>query len=69
MLRVLKGWSQDEAAEKCGTSKRIYWNWEKGKCYPIANNRKFIARAFGVSENELFTNSSVDKSGIRGEAR
>ena len=54
ILRILEGMSQQEAAEKCGTDKRIYWNWENGVCKPIKRNREYIAKAFGVSEDDLF---------------
>lgn len=53
-LRALQGWSQDEAAEKIGTSKRLYWNWENGEHYPTQRNRTAIANSFGVTENEIF---------------
>lgn len=54
ILRVVKGWSQDAAGEKCCTNKKGYWNWESGKNYPRKNSRSAIARAFGVKEEEIF---------------
>jgi len=54
ILRIAHNWTMEQAAEKCGTSKRIYWNWENGVCIPIRNNRKFIAKAFDVPANEIF---------------
>jgi transcriptional regulator with XRE-family HTH domain len=53
-LRAIKNWSQEQAAENCGTCKRLYWNWENGKHYPSKRNQKAIASAFGVSQSELF---------------
>ncbi|BBK77355.1 helix-turn-helix transcriptional regulator [Clostridium butyricum] len=54
VLRTIKGWSQDEAAEKCFTGQRAYWGWEIGKTYPRKNSRRAIAQAFGVKEEEIF---------------
>lgn len=54
VLRILKGWTQEEAAEKCGTDQRIYWNWENGISYPRTISRRAIARAFGVPVEEIF---------------
>jgi transcriptional regulator with XRE-family HTH domain len=54
VFRVMKGWTQKETAEKCNTDQKAYWNWEAGECYPRKNSRIAIARAFEVSENEIF---------------
>jgi len=54
LLRAQKGWSQKEAAEQCGTTQKGYWLWETGKVVPRKNSRTAIARAFGVTEAELF---------------
>jgi transcriptional regulator with XRE-family HTH domain len=54
ILRTLKGWSQEEAANKCNTNQKVYWSWETAKRYPRKNSRTAIARAFGVTEAELF---------------
>lgn len=54
LLRVSKGWTQEEAANKCCTSTKTYWNWEKGSNYPRKLSRIFIAKAFGVSVEEIF---------------
>lgn len=54
VLRTTKGWSQEKAALKCGTSRRIYWNWENGKNKPLRSNRMKIARVFNVTVNDIF---------------
>jgi transcriptional regulator with XRE-family HTH domain len=54
VLRTIKGWSQEEAAEKCFTGQRIYWSWEKGQSYPRKNSRRAISQAYQVSEEEIF---------------
>lgn len=59
ILRILKGWTQKEAAIKCGTDQRIYWNWENGKYFPRNISRRAIAKAFGVSVDEIFGGEKV----------
>lgn len=54
VLRTMKGWSQDEASEKCFTGQKTYWSWEKGVVYPRKNSRRAISQAFNVSESEIF---------------
>lgn len=54
VLRTIKGWSQTEAAEKCNAGQKAYWNWESGERYPRKNSRIAIAKAFGVSEEDIF---------------
>lgn len=54
VLRTIKGWSQEEAAEKCFTVQKAFWSWEKGQVYPRKNSRRAIANAFGVKEKEIF---------------
>lgn len=54
VLRVIRGWSQEEAAEKCFTNQKAFWSWEKGRTYPRKVSRRAIAQAFGVKEIEIF---------------
>lgn len=54
ILRITKGWTQEEAATKCGTNQKVYWAWEKGLTFPRNNSRKAIARAFGVPVEDIF---------------
>lgn len=59
VLRVVKGWNQIEAANKCLTHQKVYWLWEKGKKYPRLASRKAIADAYGVKIEDIF--SSYDE--------
>lgn len=61
ILRTLKGWTQREAAERCGTTQKIYWLWETGGSYPRKNSRRAIAIAFGVSMEEIFNGTQPKK--------
>ena len=54
VLRVMKDWTQLEAANKCFTNQKAFWSWEKGNIYPRKNSRRAIAAAFEVSEDEIF---------------
>lgn len=63
VLRIIKGWSQDKAANECGTSPKVYWLWEKGSSSPRNNSRIAIAKAFGVSVGEIFGEQSNNKVG------
>ena len=54
VLRVARGWTQEETANKCCTSSKTYWNWEKGVNYPRKISRRSIAGAFGVKVEEIF---------------
>lgn len=54
VLRIIKGWNQDIAAEKCFTGQKTFWTWENGQAYPRKNNRRAIAQAFKISEYEIF---------------
>ncbi|MPQ44594.1 helix-turn-helix transcriptional regulator [Clostridium tarantellae] len=55
VLRVIQGWSQKEAAEKCLTHQKVYWVWEKGQRYPRLASRKAIADAYGLKIEDIFS--------------
>lgn len=59
VLRTMKGWNQEETAEKCYTGQRAYWGWESGNTYPRKNSRRAIAQAFEISEEEIFGKEEV----------
>lgn len=53
-IRALKGLTQEQAAELCGTSKKIFNNWELARFKPLKIFRTAISKAFEVSEDEIF---------------
>ena len=55
LLRILKGWGQEKAADMCSTYKKNYWQWENGQCYPTLKNKKRIAAVFGINMNYIFS--------------
>lgn len=54
VLRTINGWSQEVAAQKCGTTKKNYWLWETGRTSPRFNSKRAIAMAFRVSVEDIF---------------
>ena len=54
VLRVINGWGQKQASEKCLTDKKNYWLWEKGMSYPRSSSRKAIAKAYGLKVEHIF---------------
>jgi len=55
LLRVANGWSQIEAAEYCMTNQKLYWAWENGINYPRDDNKKIIAKVFGMRIEDIFS--------------
>ena len=64
VLRIMKGWSQREAAEACGTNQKGYWNWENGLRTPNNDSKKNIAKAFGIHVNEIFAGGNINGNTI-----
>lgn len=64
VLRVVRGWSQKEAAEQCCTNAKGYWLWENGKSKPRKNSRVAIARAFNVSVEDIFCEEVIENKNI-----
>lgn len=61
VLRVARGYTQTEMAEKCFTNQKTYWSWEKNQRYPRAISRQAIAKALGVKVDEIFNQSEQSK--------
>jgi transcriptional regulator with XRE-family HTH domain len=54
IARMLLNLSQDEAANKIGTTQKSIWMWETGKIIPRETSRRAISNAYGVNYEELF---------------
>lgn len=54
VLRTVKGWTQEEAADKCNTNQKMYWSWEKGINYPRKKSQTSIASAYKVKVEDIF---------------
>ncbi len=52
-LREELGWTQLQLAIKLGVTPVTVYNWERGKFEPKASQLRALARAFGVSMDEI----------------
>lgn len=52
-LRKAKGWTYRKIAENAGISHVFYWEIERGQKSPTAETLMSLAKAFGVSMDEL----------------
>ena len=55
LLRVQKGWSQEELAQQSGLHRTYISSVEQGKRNLAALNLRSLAEAYGISISELFT--------------
>ena len=53
MLRNVKGYSQEEVAEKIGVSRQAYAKWEKGESMPDVMRCQKLAELYGTSIDSL----------------
>lgn len=54
LLRRANNWTQEDAAKRCNTNQKMYWNWEKGRNYPRKKSQAFIANAFKAKVEDIF---------------
>jgi transcriptional regulator with XRE-family HTH domain len=52
-LRQERGWTQLEFANRLGVTPATVFNWERGKYEPKASQLRAMARAFGVSMDDI----------------
>ncbi len=52
-LRTERGWSQLELANRAGVTPSTIYNWERGRFEPKATQLRAVARAFGVSSDDI----------------
>jgi len=53
-LRLERGWTQQDLANKLGTTQKTVTAYECGTRYPTAEKIPVIANLFGVSINDLY---------------
>lgn len=63
-MRTVKGWSQEEAAEKLHMSLNAYGCIERGETCPNLNRLEQIAQIFGVKLEELVSDKNILNVGI-----
>lgn len=54
ILRDLRGWTSEQAANAIGCHRRNYTDWENGKFKPMKLYRKTIAKVYEIPEDEIF---------------
>ncbi len=52
-LREAKGWTQLQLANKAGVTPSTIYNWERGRFEPKASQLRAVARALGVSSDDI----------------
>lgn len=52
-VRELRGWSQEDVAEKIGTTQKIVSRWERGESMPVPYYRQRLCKLFGKNAAEL----------------
>jgi transcriptional regulator with XRE-family HTH domain len=56
-LRIHRGWTQQQLADRAGATQPMISTWEGGTCQPSATNLYHLAKAFGVTMESLFTDN------------
>ena len=64
MLRNLNGFSQEEVAEKIGSSRHAYAKWEKGITIPDIEKCALLAKVYGTTVDSLIRTETVEGVGI-----
>ena len=59
MLRRLRGFSQEELAEKIGISRQAYAKWESGATIPDVEKCALLAGLYGVTVDSLLREQKV----------
>lgn len=66
-LRVDRGWSQEQMAEKLAVSRQAVTKWETGAGTPDIENLKSIAQLFGVTTDELVFGDAAEGNTVDSE--
>ena len=64
MLRNLRGYSQEEIAEKIGISRQAYAKWERGTTVPDIVKCSALAEVYGVSIDSLLKTEKAEGIGM-----
>ena len=63
MLRNIRGYSQEEIAEKTGISRQAYAKWESGATVPDIEKCMKLAEIYGVTIDSLVKETTMDGKG------
>ncbi len=64
MLRKIRGYSQEEVAERIGISRQAYAKWEKGTTIPDVEKCALLAELYETTIDSLIQTLAVDDIGI-----
>ena len=64
MLRNIRGFSQEDIAEKIGISRQAYAKWESGATIPDIEKCSRLAEMYGTTIDSLIRTESVDGVGV-----
>ena len=64
MLRKLKGYSQEQVAEKIDISRQAYAKWESGATVPDIEKASLLARVYDISLDSLMKTETEERLGM-----
>ena len=67
MLRKLKGYSQEQVAEKIDISRQAYAKWESGATVPDIEKASLLARVYDISLDSLMKTETEERLAPRGK--
>ena len=64
ILRKLRGYSQEQIAEKIGISRQAYAKWESGATIPDIDRAALLAEEYGVTLDSLMKTETTENVGM-----
>ena len=64
ILRKLRGYSQEQIAEKIGISRQAYAKWESGATIPDIDRAALLAEVYGVTLDSLMKTETTENVGM-----
>ena len=64
MLRRLRGFSQEQIAEKLGISRQAYAKWERGTTIPDVEKCALLAELYGTTIDSLVKTETAEGIGV-----
>ncbi len=64
MLRNIRGYSQEEIAEKINISRQAYAKWENGATIPDVEKCALLAKVYGTTVDELLKTETAEGVGM-----
>ena len=64
MLRKIRGYSQEEVAERIGISRQAYAKWERGATIPDVEKCSMLAELYGTTVDSLVRTGTENRGGM-----